>query len=532
LQFLTEVLSFISLGLSMREVGVVTSNSRSYEAPVLVYKEAEAFVKEEALVLVDDTKFGKRFLGVLRFVTKLDPLLTASQRSAVVERPELAEEGIEIPYETCVVRIIGEVAGGRLEPPVTPPTPRSKVFLVESPTDLKLELGSGLVIGVHKYSGVEIPMNPDALRYHIAVVGTTGTGKSRLVKVLIDEVLTKTSWSVVVFDHTGMDYSLYWPSSVVKADRVVLDVNTITEGLKVAIGSAEKLLEDYMPLALLRYIACKASLSFCSQLEHLYGAGSGSRKGASKSGEAPASAPLVNISRELVEELTKSISGKGLWSAADLAKVVAETSQSLGAHRPTPQKLTLYLTLFGEHYVKRLNNMALRVDELVERVRRDRLLVVDLSTIETEARRVIVKRFLERLWEMVTERLEPVNMLVVIDEAHNYVCQYGCAPSNTLVEKTLREGRKWGLGVVLASQRVVDFAPDVRNNVNTVFFSKLQTPYDFDQLRGFVDLAGIRPEALSLLSTREFFFAGLGNPLRYPMLIKVREVGEPRGVPR
>jgi len=86
----------------MREVGVVTSNSRSYEAPVLVYKEAEAFVKEEALVLVEDAKFGKGFLGVLRFVTKLDPLLTASQRSAVIERPELAEEGIEIPYETCL----------------------------------------------------------------------------------------------------------------------------------------------------------------------------------------------------------------------------------------------------------------------------------------------------------------------------------------------------------------------------------------------------------------------------------------------
>jgi len=63
--------------------------------------------------------------------------------------------------------------------------------------------------------------------------------------------------------------------------------------------------------------------------------------------------------------------------------------------------------------------------------------------------------------------------------------------------------------------------------VNTVFFSKLQTPYDFDQLRNFVDLAGVRPEVLSLLETREFFFAGLGNPLKYPMLIKVREVAEP-----
>uniref|UniRef100_A0A7C2V9Q6 ATP-binding protein n=1 Tax=Ignisphaera aggregans TaxID=334771 RepID=A0A7C2V9Q6_9CREN len=512
----------------MREIGVIASNARSYEAPMIVYKDAEPLVKEELLVVIEDSRFDKRYLGVLRFVTKLDPLLTTSQRSAVIERPEIAEEGIDIPYEVSVVRIIGEIVNGGIEPPTTPPTPRSKVYIVESPTDLGIGLGSGLVVGVHKYSGIEIPMNPEALRYHVAVVGTTGTGKSRLVKALIDEVLAKTSWSVVVFDHTGMDYCYYWPNSVVKADAVVLDIDTITEGLKTALGSAAKL-EDYMPFALLRYIACASDKQLCSQItQQLYSEEQGARFSERQLPVTRGVESQPSISRELVEELAIKVSSKGLWSAPDLAKMAANTSQMLGARKPTPQKLALYISLFATHYVKRLNNMSLRVDHLVERARRDRILVVDLSTIETEVRRVIVKKFLERLWEIVAERLEPINMLIVIDEAHNYACQYGCAPSNALIEKTLREGRKWGLGVVLASQRVMDFAPDVRNNINTVFFSRLQTPYDFDQLRGFVDLAGIRPEALSLLGTREFFFAGLGNPLRFPMLIRVREVGDPR----
>ena len=492
----------------LREVGVVASNARSYEAPILIYKDAEAYVREEALVLIEDAKFKKTYLGVLRLVTKLDPLLTTSQRSAVIEKPEIAEEGLDIPYEVSSVRIIGEVSGGRVEPPTTPPTPRSKVYLVESPSDLKIDLGSGLLVGVHKYSGVEMPMKSEVLRYHVAVVGTTGSGKSRLVKALVDEVFEKTNWSVVIFDHTGMDYAPYWASSVVKADEVVLDVDTITEGLKAALSSAEKLVEEYVPLALVKFIVCSSDQALCTHF-------------------TKPQLTSITLTRKKLEELTISTSKAGKWSAVELAKVVAETSSKLGARETTAQKLSLYITLFAEHYVKRLNRMSKIVDELVERARRERILVVDLSTVETEARRVIVKRFLERLWEIIAERLEPVNTLVVIDEAHNYACQYGCWPSSALIEKTLREGRKWNLGVVLASQRVLDFSPDVRNNVNTVFFSKLQTPYDFDQLRNFVDLAGVRPEALSLLETREFFFAGLGNPLKYPMLIRVREVAEP-----
>jgi DNA helicase HerA-like ATPase len=504
----------------LREVGVVASNSRTFEAPILVYKDAEAYVREEALVVIEDARFRRRYLGVLRLVTKLDPLLTTSQRSAIIEKPEIAEEGVDIPYETSYVRIVGEVSGGRVEPPTSPPTPRSKVYLVESPADLRLDLGSGLVVGVHKYSGIELPLRAEALRYHIAVVGTTGTGKSRLVKALIDEVLAKTGWSVVVFDHTGMDYAPYWPERVVRADEVVLDVETITEGLKVAVGSAENLIEEYAPLALVKYVACEGGDGrLCGEL--------GGHAATPSRGQAPKVGAATSLSRERLEELTLEVSLKGLWSVGKLSAYVSETARQLGAREPTCYKLALYLTLFAEHYVRRLNSMRYRVDELVERARRDRVLVVDLSTVETEARRVIVRRFLERFWELITERLQPVDTLVVIDEAHNYACYHGCGPSSTMVEKTLREGRKWNLGVVLASQRVLDFSPDVRNNVNTVFFSRLQTPYDFEQLRGFVDLAGIRPEVLSLLDTREFFFAGLGNPLRYPMLIRVREVGEP-----
>jgi len=346
------------------------------------------------LVVVEDARFvGRRYLGVLRFAAKLDPLLVATQRPAVIERPEIAQEGADIPYETAVVRIIGEVVNGMVEPSTAPPTPRSRVFVVESPQDISLDLGKGLAIGVHKYSDVEIPMIADALRYHIAVVGTTGTGKSRLVKALIDEVIKKTGWSVIVFDHTGVDYAPYWPDKTVDASSIVLDIDTITEDLKVAVGTIENLIEDYVPIAILRYVACRSSHDLCQQIEELFGVPKASGRGRSENVKVE----LAGVSRNLVKNLIIKVSSNKLWSATEFANVIAETASMLGARTPTPQKLALYITLFGEHYVKRLNRMSMKVDEVVERARRDRVVVIDLSSIETEARRVIVKRVLERL---------------------------------------------------------------------------------------------------------------------------------------
>jgi DNA helicase HerA-like ATPase len=221
------------------------------------------------------------------------------------------------------VRIIGEIVSGRVEASTIPPTPRSKVYLVESPSDLRIDMGSGLLIGVHKYSGLEMPMKPEALKYHLAVVGTTGTGKSRLVKALVDEVLDKTSWSVIIFDHTGMDYVPYWHEKTVRADEIVLDIDTITEGLRATLSSVERLVEEYVPLALVRFILCNNNQVLCQQLRR---------------------PQQLTLTRKQLEELTLATSSRKLWNASELAKTVAETAGDMGARGTTIQKLFLYFT--------------------------------------------------------------------------------------------------------------------------------------------------------------------------------------------
>lgn len=505
----------------MRPVGVVASGSKSFYAPILVYKEAERLLREECLVIIKDRVTGRQYLGTLRWLSKIDPLLPATQRSGVVDNPKLAEAATNVPFETSYVRIIGEVRGSRLEPPADPPTPRSEVLIIESPEDITLDIGEGLFVGDHKYSGLRMPMDPRYLAYHVGVIGATGTGKSRLVKALIDEVLSKTDWRVIVFDHSGVDYVSYYPQSVVDSSLIMPDPLTLGE-----IISGMSMLEDqsdYIISSIYAYIAYASLLSRKTPGEESPQAAQ--RRGTTL-GRVECGLDVVrNFEFTDADRLMTEIG----WDPRLFTRCVERVSESLGARAATVAKISLLLQTYAKGAVESLNRKKMTVRDIVRRALEERIVVVDLSTVDLRVRRYIVKSVIGGLWDLVDERRERPRTLVVIDEAHNYACRE-CGASLAAVERTAREGRKWQIGLVLASQRIIDFSTDVRNNINTFYFSRLQTPGDFDSLRGVLDLGGIGPETLSVLGTREFFFAGLGNPLRFPVLIRVREVGEPAGM--
>ncbi|MCX8185365.1 MAG: ATP-binding protein [Sulfolobales archaeon] len=495
----------------MKSVGVIASGSRSFYAPILIYKEAEKDLVEEALAVVRDRVTRKEYLGIVRGLSKIDPLLPATQRSGVVDNPKLAEVATSVPFENSYIKILGELRDGRLEPPRDPPTPRSEIYLVESPEDVKLDLGQGLAVGSHKYSDIEIPLVPIYLPYHIGIVGATGTGKSRLVRALVDEVTEKTDWKVLVFDHSGVDYVPYYGKQrVVDASLVMPDPITLGQLISKMIRYDN---EDHVVLSIYAYIANKIKPR--ERVKTLVGVKQSQQ-------ESTCDVDIVkNFDFTHVEKLMIKID----WDVNSFVSCIEEVGERFNVRESTIARVELMLRTYARKFVNSLGKKKLTTADIVDRVFSERLVVVDLSTVELVVRRYIVKSAIDKLWEIVDERGEKPRTLVVIDEAHNYAC-YQCKDSLESIERTAREGRKWDIGLALSSQRVIDFSTDVRNNVNTYFFSRLQTPGDFDNLKGVLDLGGIGADSISALGVREFFFAGLGNPLKLPILIKVREVGE------
>jgi len=85
---------------------------------------------------------------------------------------------------------------------------------------------------------------------------------------------------------------------------------------------------------------------------------------------------------------------------------------------------------------------------------RDRVFIIQLKGLERSLERVVTEVL---LWNFIgfVESVGPgpVRCFVVLDEAHKLACVPG-SPT----EKLLREGRKFGLGLILASQQPEDFS--------------------------------------------------------------------------
>jgi hypothetical protein len=114
-----------------------------------------------------------------------------------------------------------------------------------------------------------------------------------------------------------------------------------------------------------------------------------------------------------------------------------------------------------------------------------RCLVVDLGSLGSpEEQSVVAEAVLSRLWSLRTRR-EPV--LVVIDEAHN-ICPAGPTDAMTALaaEYTARiaaEGRKFGLYLLLSTQRPQKLQENVLSQCDNLMLMRMNSTADLEYLR-------------------------------------------------
>ena len=518
-----------------RLIGVVVSGARASYVPVRIARDVIEDIRDEMLVVIEDFVEDRRYLGTLRGSVKLDIAIDSSSLPSTFD-PEKSLQ-FAAPMMKTFVEILGEIPpDGGIELSFAIPRPGSRVYLVErgEPLSKILRIPRGLNVGVHRFSGMRVELDPRAIDYHMAVVGATGSGKSRLVKALIEEILLNTSYSVIVFDHTGIDYAQVerWrrlaeeagiEPYVVDGSKIILDPITVAE-LMIERARVPRNLEDHVTYSVIRYVQDAASMSGDGAVPTA--APHPAAYGRYGRGVNAIDAALVEQQVERYFDIMKR--GGGVWSFDRFLNSMVKYLTELNARDSTMHKLSMLIALnlgrrfFSDYLDSRNVDVRDIVDDLL--TKRRRLVVVDLSSeVEYVAKRYVVAQVLRWVWERVLSERRRAEVVAVIDEAHNYACQR-CEPSATEIEKTAREGRKWGIGLVLASQRIRDLSPDVRGNINTVFFSRLQTYSDYQELRGWIEGAQYLEMVLPMLGKREFFVCGLANPLRRPVLMRVRDV--------
>lgn len=131
--------------------------------------------------------------------------------------------------------------------------------------------------------------------------------------------------------------------------------------------------------------------------------------------------------------------------------------------------------------------------------------------------------FSYKVWQTKAERRkDPV--LLVCEEAHRYVPDKGEAQyreAQEAVRRIAKEGRKYGLGLMLVSQRPSDVESTVLSQCNSWIVLRLTNGKDQEHVGRFLpdSLAGIT-KLLSSLSRREAIFVGEAAAL--PARIRIR----------
>lgn len=161
--------------------------------------------------------------------------------------------------------------------------------------------------------------------------------------------------------------------------------------------------------------------------------------------------------------------------------------------------------------------------------------VIDLSLVPAEIMHLVTSviarmcfEFLQRYRKLHTKTLPTV---LVMEEAHTFVKRYreDSGDSNVsaiccqMFEKIAREGRKFGLGLVLSSQRSSELSPTVLSQCNTFLLHRISNDRDQELVHKLVpdNLKGLLRELPSLPSQNAIL---LGWASELPVMVRMNDL--------
>lgn len=167
--------------------------------------------------------------------------------------------------------------------------------------------------------------------------------------------------------------------------------------------------------------------------------------------------------------------------------------------------------------------------------------VIDLSLMPAEALHIttaviarMVFESLQRYRKFHDER-KSLPTVLVMEEAHAFVKRYKDDAENQdasaiccqVFERIAREGRKFGLGLVLSSQRPSELSPTVLSQCNSFLLHRINNDRDQEQVRELVpdNLRGLLRDLPSLSSQHAIL---LGWASELPVLVRMKDLPKDR----
>ena len=157
--------------------------------------------------------------------------------------------------------------------------------------------------------------------------------------------------------------------------------------------------------------------------------------------------------------------------------------------------------------------------------------ILDLSGVPSSVLERLVGSILKIVYEALfwsrekTEGGTQRPLLVVMEEAHRYLSEKSSGTASAVIQRIAKEGRKYGVGAMVVSQRPSEVNETVLSQCGTVFALRMANPLDRERVRGTLPdgLASLL-DVLPVLRTGEVIVTG--EAAKLPMRCRVTRPAE------
>ena len=317
------------------------------------------------------------------------------------------------------------------------------------------------------------------LTKHCSVLAKSGAGKSYTVGVLIEEIMDK-KIPLLVIDPHG-EYSKMQFENSDEKDRLV-NFNLKPKGYEVREYGDSKLNEGIKPIKLTKDITNDELVHLLptrlssTQLGVLYNALKNMDK--------------LNFSELLMQLEADESSAK--WSVINIIEYL--NNLGIFSDSPTPYN---------------------------ELIQSGGCTVINVRGIPPEIQEIIVYKVCKDLFEL-RKNNQVAPFFLVLEEAHNFLPErsFGEKKSSQIMRTIASEGRKFGLGLCVISQRPARIDKSVLSQCTTQILLKVTNPQDLKAISSSVE--GINSESESEIKNLTIGTALISGVVDIPLFVNIR----------
>lgn len=505
----------------MSTVGYIVGEVSTNEFRFVTTRESAPPRLEYIVVPVQE---GHRHILVLAQVTALavssrllDASLGYTEVEAILNRLKSSP-----PIVQGTAQVLGYLDDdGAVRFPRHAATPGTAVAL--APDDLlrrffSTNITSGIEIGtLINRPSVPVLLNPNGLRRHLAVIAQTGAGKSYAVGVILEKLL-QLGGTIVVFDPNS-DYVVMRRDRHNRptrfADRVQVYRLPTTQSGRITdeeIGGAQKFTMQFSKLEpdelcqmtgigegatnirkAVQTVYEKlqgqkydyTAATFLDELQQLADAGDMSAPRGPRT-----LSPAIGDEKEFDRTIAQRIAEKANIPFDDLGK--DEPEELAPREKANESKRVSWDAISGAQkalkYIERLTKIDIwgfkdvPMNDLLKPMT---LSVIDLAGVDQWIAEFVVDKVLREAWARAVNEGLPRPVFFVLEEAHNFVPGGVGAQSQAahIIKRIASEGRKFGLFLILITQRPYKVHGDTLSQCNSQIIMRLTNPQDQQAVR-------------------------------------------------